>query len=248
MKKTTEQAVRELGGVWPEKSGGSVIAAGWNGSNNDRPPDFIVIRDGSSCHDLTRPEFESTAARMGYPRVTLRPGDHVIYEDVSEAMHQADVSAAIRSAGGDVRIVAHEDSASICWGDNEVRSLTPAQVLNAVNVQTTPNAETRAAMAELEWHERGELPPSGIYCEKRRRGEWIKVYIVGTDGDGYCVFDTGEDYNGSKDPESFRPLRTDRESWVEHALSAVKCSNSYQLGEVYDALKSGTLPTPGVDQ
>ena len=92
------------------------------------------------------------------------------------------------------------------------------------------------------WYERGEFPPVGCECEVREVNGWIRTFIVGFDGDGYCVYTTpwsGDAgyYNGDNCPERFRPLSTEREKAIDAACEAIGCVVGGRLitGLLYDA-------------
>ena len=76
------------------------------------------------------------------------------------------------------------------------------------------------------WHERGELPPVGIWCEVREVNGWLKTFIVGFDEEGYCVYRTPwnegvSDFDADDCHERFRPLRTEREKAIDEACKAI---------------------------
>lgn len=113
------------------------------------------------------------------------------------------------------------------------------------------------------------LPPVGTVCESvyTSPDEYYRVKILAHD-DGEVVFrwvdgpnesdvSVSRQYqfggNGMKVHMCFRPLRTERERWIEDTLPILhENSNGHisykKLAEViYDALKSGTLRAPEVE-
>lgn len=72
------------------------------------------------------------------------------------------------------------------------------------------------------WHERGELPPAGVECEVKHKGEWHKTRIIGISSVGSVVYECGDfdedyTYDGSSAKKCFRPIRTERERFVDKA-------------------------------
>lgn len=273
MKKTTKDAVQELGGD------AKIVPFG---DYPDLHPLLVhdgdiymwVVPNSSAAQDCsvicTRPEFESTAARMGYPRVTLRPGDYVRCEDISGEAEYHQVAQAFMAAGaseGEYPVRQYFQMGGCfgeiwCFGIREGwanyhgveddtfkhgRHLSAAQVLNAKNAQPKPNADTGT-----EWHERGDLPPVGTECEVHTGTErWERCKILALSAMRHspiAVFQVGlNPPDWYAQASSFRPLRSDRERWVEQASSVVNKPGS-GLQNLYDALLSGELPTPGNDQ
>lgn len=85
---------------------------------------------------------------------------------------------------------------------------------------------------------RGDHSPSWHACE-------VVAYHKGF----AVVWDAHDlEYFRTKDPSIFRPIRTDREKWVENAHDAAGYGDNNLFrkvaGKIYDALKSGDLPQP----
>ena len=89
--------------------------------------------------------------------------------------------------------------------------------------ETLPGVEDREFMtigaAESDWHARGELPPSGIYCEFECFGDWTSCFVVGKSMYGDMVLQQGDGsmFNTAASAVFFRPLRTEREKFIEAA-------------------------------
>jgi hypothetical protein len=83
------------------------------------------------------------------------------------------------------------------------------------------------------------FPPSGIWCEVLTGAWWWKVYIVGQDSEGICVYEHNEDdqfkftevYYGDQDVNSFRPLDWDK-------LSEENLEKAKQRKELIDIISS----------
>ena len=97
-----------------------------------------------------------------------------------------------------------------------------------------------------------ELPKPGDVCE------WggDKAIVLARDGDFLWLKRIGSNpfsVDGNANRELIRPLRTDRERWVDAAESVVSKRIHFNKPElvceiVYDALQSGELPIPGGDK
>lgn len=92
-----------------------------------------------------------------------------------------------------------------------------------VDERYKPKAEI--VSADNSWHERGEFPPAGIECEVNFKHKWYKTKIVGMN-DEFCVFDcrnfSDALYEGYDDPSVFRPIKTERERFVDAAFLAIR--------------------------
>ena len=79
------------------------------------------------------------------------------------------------------------------------------------------------------WHERGEFPPAGCECEVFYGDSWVRVFVIGIDDVGDCVFTVPRfleidlSYDGISNKSSFRPLRTDREKAIDEMAELVSC-------------------------
>ena len=104
-----------------------------------------------------------------------------------------------------------------------------------------------------QWDGEG-LPPTGVECVVFHQGRWIRATTVGEFGYQkkcmVCAPRGGGFYGFYAD--EIRPLCTERERWVEDAISAAGgkqavISTENVFGKIYDALKSGDLKAPEVE-
>ena len=81
----------------------------------------------------------------------------------------------------------------------------------------------------LSWHEKGELPPAGSEIEVYAAGEEVRQIHVACSGDGVVFgWDMGAPFvyaHFSEKAYKFRPLKTERERFVE---AAVKLNKAHQ--------------------
>ena len=213
MTNTVEDAVRELDGVWP-KGPRQDMVCGWQGLQKGEPH-FIRLDSGL---EVFRDEFKDTAARMGYPRVTL----------------------------GETPIQFRCEIRPLFY---VVENKLPKHTEQAIK-ETMENAtRTAEQLRNDNWHEHGELPPVG--WEGQYKPYWHPCEVVAIHKGFAVVWDAHDlEYFRTKDPSIFLPLRTDRERWIEQAIHA-HVNAEYPCSEfeaIYDALKSGELPTPEVKQ
>jgi hypothetical protein len=93
---------------------------------------------------------------------------------------------------------------------------------------------------------------TGAEVEVRMNGKWYPATICGQHGDYIIARAYGYWYDEYTD-EDVRPLRSDRERWVEEVLKLDCCptegmlSRSDFTGAIYDALKSGAIKAPEVE-
>lgn len=125
------------------------------------------------------------------------------------------------------------------------RRLTPAQVLNATNAQPESNGDN--------WHERGEFPPVGTVCEYLDRdGVWRQVEFLARTKKGAVIEWDDCEFLVKVTPSGFRPIRSDRERWIDGAMKIWRDSRSQfvegAMEEIHDALESGELPTPKAER
>ena len=97
------------------------------------------------------------------------------------------------------------------------------------------------------------LPKPGHFCEVHYIGKWRECEIVANfkQRAGMVAAFTIEMDDGLKILDAFRvdrfrPIRTDREIWIEAAGKAIEgpLGRKTRLEIIYDALASGELPTP----
>ena len=95
------------------------------------------------------------------------------------------------------------------------------------------------------WHERGELPPVGVECEwsdgGKIKNEIVKViayngdfaWIKPKDGSPMTVFN----------PSGFRPIKSERERFIDAACSVLKDDNK-RLSGIFDRLFDADFRAP----
>lgn len=99
-----------------------------------------------------------------------------------------------------------------------------------------------------EWDGEG-LPPVGTVCEyqnNRRCPSWKRVEVTAIGQEKILMWDYTSDRENHlllKSLGNFRPIRTNREKWIDQATD-VALQPGDAAGNVYDALKSGELPQP----
>ena len=114
--------------------------------------------------------------------------------------------------------------------------------------------EMRPESSEPAWDGKG-LPPVGTVCESYDADGWQRCVILAVDARGNLVVDLLEDgmveANHDNDCHSFRPIKSDRDKWADKAIASLKPTLGRFAEEerdicsrIYDALKSGKLPTP----
>lgn len=102
------------------------------------------------------------------------------------------------------------------------------------------------------------LPPAGVSCMVEYEGELFETKIIGHDTDDgmtYAVFKTLDHhdvpYDGYADATKFSPIKSDRDRWIEAAVSVYRGSNIVSPADVaediYDSMKSGKLSVPEVE-
>lgn len=105
---------------------------------------------------------------------------------------------------------------------------------------------------EREWDGEG-LPPVGVEFEFSQNGlSWAERVMLFNDGVTCLMsskkYPTNRYHYKSDDPFLlFRPIRSERDRWVEQALEHESDTVKDMLESIYDALKSGTLPAPEVE-
>lgn len=94
------------------------------------------------------------------------------------------------------------------------------------------------------WNGQG-FPPVGTVCEAHQFTEWVECVIENhlKDGENIDViytYDNGTKWEYSDRKEHFRPIKSDRDRWVDAAREAMEEQtslgvNDFQLGIIYDA-------------
>lgn len=115
-----------------------------------------------------------------------------------------------------------------------------------------PN-EVKAMSDKKEWQGMQDgFPPAEIDIEVKKDGRWIGAMTVGKYYEWMVCAPFGGGFYGFS-IDDMRPLRTDREKWVDAACAVFhgRCMHDYSgqhfddaIGAVYDAIKSGTLKAP----
>lgn len=105
------------------------------------------------------------------------------------------------------------------------------------------NAQSKSVLDRVNsnWHERGELPPSGTECEcSANNGEFKWCRIVHHSGSASWVVTKSEDMIIRNDLTNFRPLKSERERAIEEMLPILASLDGTQAkaeiacGELYD--------------
>ena len=103
--------------------------------------------------------------------------------------------------------------------------------------------EVRPGSSTPEWNGQG-LPPVGTVCESYDADGWQRCVILAVDARGNLVVDLLEDgmveANHDNHCYSFRPIKSDREKWIDKASGSVIRAlgipgNTEILGIIYDA-------------
>ena len=72
------------------------------------------------------------------------------------------------------------------------------------------------------WHERGELPPAGTICECFDYSHWQRALILCRDGNSAWVRLAEDDRVTKSDPSDFRPIKSDREKFIDAASDVMR--------------------------
>ena len=87
------------------------------------------------------------------------------------------------------------------------------------------------------WHERGDLPPVDSTVESKPY--WHTCYVVCDYLDGRLIHDKHEDsfYVARKGIHEFRPIKSEREKFIDAVISVIDTSHSYRTaaGDMFDA-------------
>ena len=92
------------------------------------------------------------------------------------------------------------------------------------------------------WHEKGELPPFSTECEYtigNNFGGFKPCFLVGINSRGSVVIenDSGEFKCFHKHQIKFRPLKTERERFVEAAVKVISGGDSELLAHIFNTPK-----------
>ena len=126
-----------------------------------------------------------------------------------------------------------------CWN---------TEAFDSINFyQGFPDFEMRPESSAPAWDGQG-LPPVGTVCEMQyNESQWGEVTITAY-GKQYFLFedDKGQELVEHIDRINLRPIKSDREKWIDAAdrLMESVSEEHKRMSCLYDALKSGKLPTP----
>lgn len=97
---------------------------------------------------------------------------------------------------------------------------------------------------ELSWHERGELPPVGVECEVYFH-KWLVCYFLGVTRKGNPIVEWGNGYAESLMADTkFRPIKSERDLFVEAALKVVAVGNLSRTKEIAEKLYDAGFRAP----
>ena len=237
MRNTVEDAVRALGGVWPSSE--EVNVSLYRLSVGEYIADLSaksIIRDKLVC---TRDEFEECAKRLrNEPRWDDAPAWAVAKAQNSNGVWSwwSNKPESCLAATGNEGVWMHKSpGVSLPAGKGEVIGDWKQTLRLRPEVKKMENKN--------DWHKRGEYPPVGTECEVMYYGTWEQTKIIGWH-DAVIVITTEWDdthsYDGvSAEPSDFRPLRTERERWMDSAERAMRSMSPeldrLQLEAIYDA-------------
>ena len=222
--KAIEDAVRELGGVWPSDE----VDAVYLYKIHNR---YIALGlpGGTALYICTRTEFKQCARRLrNEPSWDDAPDWAVAYAQSHEGVWYWFEDA----PPGDY---AYTPDGRIHWA-------ATGEVIGDWKQTLRLRPEREKMEDENDWYKRGERPPAGTVCEVLYDGTWKQTKIIGWDDDKIVFatpFDDIASYEGAiANPNIFRPLQTERERWVAAAQQAIGCepnAHRHMLGQLYDA-------------
>lgn len=142
----------------------------------------------------------------------------------------------------------HDCEVEYYWNDEEGWTETRFDCIDWHREQ--PDFEMRPESSEPEWNGQG-FPPVGTVCGiKYTDGKWGEVTIT-VYGKHHVIF---EDSNGNERVEylngiELRPIKSDKDKWIELAKKEnrelpIGATEQEMFERLYDAIKSGKLPTP----
>ena len=223
--KKIEDAVRELGGVWPSDDADAVYLYKIHNIHI-----ALGLPGGTALYICTRTEFEECTRRLrnepswddapdwAVAKAQDSDGEWYWYEAVPRPAASTFMSNKIK--------IKLADKGEVVGDWRDTLRLRP---------------EEKKAESKDDWHEHGELPPVGTVCEMLSGDYWQKVKIVGWDGGDIVIASHKIEgrYRGLVPRQSdFRPLQTERERWVAAAQQAIGCEHNahrHMLGQLYDA-------------
>ena len=236
--KTIEDAVRELGGVWPESVPSSEvlvwIGSGWTAWKKDWA--------GKSFNDwyevCTRDEFEECTRQLRN----------------EPSWNDAPDWAVAKAQDGDGMWCWYEavprpgESTFMIMSMGGVRLARKGEVIGDWRQTLRLRPKEKKMENKNDWYERGEFPPVGTLCEVLYDGVWEQTKIIGWDDEFIVVtteWDEIQNYDGlCAEPSDFRPIQTERERWIGVAARIVIGAQPHaepwpdtlaRLARIYDA-------------
>ena len=100
---------------------------------------------------------------------------------------------------------------------------------------------------KTEWNGEG-LPPVGTVCEGWLGNGWYECEVLAHKELGTACYFPEFEYYSLKWIERFRPIKSDREKWIENTMESFNKTNGISIKcaieHIYDAIASGELPIP----
>ena len=220
--KEIENAVRELGGVWPSSEPEEVYLYQFSGGRY-----AAGLAGGTARYICTRTEFEECTRRLS---------NEPSFDD------NPDAKCFVQNPHGDW--FENVNTNQVNPGTRGWHSTGPGfmfvqrgEVIG--DWKQTLKLRPEEEKMEDDWHKKGEFPPVGTVCEMRRRGEGFAKGSLMYHSAELCVwrFMSSAEIALRPDQCDFRPLQTERERWVEMARKATfeadEKQNYYEA--IYDA-------------
>ena len=219
--KEIEDAVRELGGVWPSDDVDAVylykihnrhIALGHPGC--------------TALYICTRAEFEECTRRLRN----------------EPSWNDAPDWAVAKAQDGDGMWCWYEDvprpgESTFMWSRGAVRFAVKGEVIGDWRDTLRLRPEEKKVESKDDWYKRGEFPPVGTVCEVFPY--WHVCESIAPHQNGMVMHDRNNyEYFLANKNTRFRPLQTERDRWIEAAQKVIGCdpnAHRHMLGQLYDA-------------
>ena len=241
MIKTIEDAVRELGGVWP--------------SGESTETHLYKFADGRYAYVAGLPGWLSGTAhcvctRTEFEECTTRLRNEPSWDGAPDwAVAKAQDSTGWWYWYSENPSQTPEASGVWMYDDTSGRCSRAAQGEVIGNWRDTLRLrpEEEKVEDENDWYTKGEFPPVGTVCRLRFANTAYAVVTITYIGDGVMCYrdEQGMEYPASSSHVELRPLQTERERWIEQATAFFTsrgfCPNKHDLGAFYDA-GLGKLP------
>ena len=232
--KKIEDAVQELGGVWP----GYDVDAVYLYKIDNR---YIAgLPGGTALHICNLTEFvECTRRLRNEPSFDDHPDAKCFVQNADGRWYKNSTSMDVKP-GIEGWLHRHwlssDNDSAHGWYE-----LQKGEVIGDWRDTLRLRPEEKKMEEKNNWYERGEMPPVGAVCEVMYDRVWEQTKIIGWDDEFIVVtteWDEILDYDGlCAEPSDFRPLQTERERWVEMARKATfeadEKQNYYEA--IYDA-------------